>query len=431
MKRCGAVLLGAWVAACGPVPGDESSADETSQEARVADDVVGQGAEEEARGELAPPLAPPRSLALGGPAVAYGGGKSLTVWRDLRAGGLWGMRMKADGTLLDAEGFRINIGDAEGGTPAVAYNGKHFVVVWETSEGILGVRVRTDGRVLGPVFTVVASDEVEDPSIACSRKVCLVAYTVVGDDTSTIGLRRVTPEGTVLRPESRYRFLGDPDAAATESSVAWSGKEFLVVWSDSRGGTATPDIYGGRVRESGSIVGDTEGFAISTAPGAQRSPDVAWMGRRFLTAWEDDRSGDFRIWGARVRQDATVDDPSGFRISPTTGRAFNPAVAPHGSKTLVVWGAGFSGAAFIGAARVTQEGTVRDPAGFAVSTGSYDANFLPDAAYGGGLFLTTYVGGVDTDFPPFRIVGSRVTRHTDVLDEQVLTRSHTAPPPRP
>ncbi len=288
-------------------------------------------------------------------------------------------------------------------------------------------------RTRGPgTRTAVASDEVEDPSIACSKKVCLVAYTVVGDETAVIGLRRVKPDGTVLRaPEPRFRFLGDPEAVAAESSVAWNNKEFLVVWTDSRGGAATPDIYGGRVRESGSIVGDTEGFALSSAPGAQRSPDVAWTGRRFLTVWEDNRAGDFHIWGARVRGDASVEDASGFRISPADSRAFDPAVAHHNSKSLVVWGAGFAGAAYIGAARVTEAGTVRDPSGFAISTGSYDANFLPDVAYGGGLFLTTYVGGVDTDFDPFRIVGSRVNHDAEVLDEQVLTRSHEEPPPRP
>jgi hypothetical protein len=351
--------------------------------------------------------------------VAYGSGKAFVVWGDVREGDIYGARLKPDGTLLDPEGLRLNLLDETGREPAVAYDGKNFMVVWESSIGILGVRVKPDGTVLDPVFFVIGSDEVGAPAITCSdRKVCLVTFTVQGDRTSTIGYGRVKTDGTVLE-RTADPFLGTGGSRATESSVAWDGKQFLVVWSDTRGGGLTPDIYGARIAVDGTIVGDSEGFPISTAPGAQRSPDVTWTGRRFLTVWEDSREGPFRVFGARVRKDATVEDPEGFPISPAEPPFghIDPTVAHHNSKSLVVWrgGDGLLGA------RVDEAGRVLDPDAFVIALES-DEQFLPDVAYGGGRFFTVYGhGGTSAD--PFSLRGKWVQHDTDVGELIDITRS--------
>ncbi|WP_164018321.1 hypothetical protein [Pyxidicoccus trucidator] len=179
--------------------------------------------------------------------------------------------------MLDPEGIRINIGDESGGEPAIAYNGTHFFVVWETMDGVDGVRVRPDGTVVGPVFRLIQSGETFGPvSIACSEKLCMVTFSVEGTDESVIYFTRVSKDGVVLAEVDRslspgLNFTG-------EASIAWnnSRKEFLVVWADTRGGgEALTDIYGNRVTEGGTILGGN-GFPIAPWPSPSTRPISSW-----------------------------------------------------------------------------------------------------------------------------------------------------------
>ena len=410
---CGGVVLGVWGLACGPVPESEAPVDEVAVEQGAAD-------EESVGAQWHPPapLPPSMRLAVGPPAVASGSGKFFVVWPEVREGGIYGARLKPDGTLLDPEGIRLNPTTEVGRAPAVAYDGKNFLVVWETIDGVFGIRVKPDGSVLGPLLTVIRSSESDAPAIACSdKKLCLVTFTVEGTDGDTIGFRRVTREGEILRPPIGTS-LGTGTTLADESSIAWDGKNFLVVWSDTIGGATTPDIYGARVSLDGRILDDPDGLPISTAAGAQRSPDVVWTGRRFLTVWEDSREGPFVIFGTRVRKDMTLDDPNGFRISPTEFfDAVDPAVAHHNSKSLVVWRGGDG----ILGARVNEEGDVLDPDAFVIALES-DEQFFPDVALGSSRFLTAYGHG-GTSEPPFELRAKVVRHDTRVEDFVDITRA--------
>jgi choice-of-anchor C domain-containing protein len=418
------VLLGAWVSACGPVPEGEAPKEEVSVEEEQADetspeDVVAAGA---SAVRSLPTV--PRALARSGPAVAYGGGKYLVVWGDVREGGVYGSRLKQDGTLADPVGFRINLADDSGRNPSIAYDGKNFMVVWESLDGISGVRVKPDGTVLGPVFTVISSDEVFAPlGIACSSKQCLVSFSVEGDDQSLIGVRRVGTDGTVLPdPGGSFQFLGDSRGFSFDSAVAWNGKEFLVVWAESLGGLEVPpDIFGGRVKADGSVP-DRLGFPISTAPGVQRDPDVVWTGRRFLTVWEDLRTGNADIRAARVRSDTRVDDPDGLPIATTSAEESAPAVAHHNSKSLIVWRSVSEGTSSIRGARLTEDGELRDAAGIGISSPGRDADFSPDVAFGGSRFLSVWMRASSPRERPALIVGAQVEHDADVHRETVITR---------
>jgi hypothetical protein len=388
----------------------------------VGEEVVG-GGDEAQELALRSKDARPASLALHGPAVAYGGGKYFAVWNDVRTGGVYGTRVRQNGTVLEPEGLRINIGDESGGRPDIAYNGTHFFVVWETRDGIDGVRVSPDGTVVGPVFRVLQSDEsLGQVRIACSEWVCLVVTTVSGDDETAIYFTRVTSDGVVL--DDPDQFLSPGYNYARSPSVAWnnSRKQFLVVWSDERGGgQGQEDIYGNRVTEIGTIL-DGDGFPISEAPGAQETPDVAWSGRRYHVVWSDRRDrDDADIYGARVRPNGTVEDADGIAISTARGDQTVPRVAHHNSKSLVVWDDTRSGWHAIWGARLGEDGDVWDPRGFPISRWDAPAEFLPDVAYGADRFFTVYAAGEEPSATtPHAILGTRVNHQAQVKDTPAL-----------
>jgi hypothetical protein len=434
---CG-VWLGTMVLACGPVQdpaGGESSAVEeraTDEEALSATEAARQV---EASFRNDKPLPEARPLGRNRPAVAYGGGKYLVAWEDVREGHVYAARMKPDGTLLDPEGIRLNLDPEVGaGQPAIAYDGKNFIVVWSWIDGVSGVRVRPDGTVLGPVFLVASSGETSGTAaIACSRDLCLVAYEISGDQED-VYVTRLKPDGTVL--DTGHRALSDSDDSASEASVAWDGKEFLVVWSDTVGIGGPRDIRGARVHPDGTFLDGRGGFPIAALPGEQRTPDVVWTGRRFLVVWSDGRSGERDIYGARVRSDGRVDDAGGFPISTAPGDQLFPAVAHHNSKSLVVWEDLRSGSHRIWGARVTESGAVTDTSGFAISSGDFPAEFFPNVAYGNERFLAVYAGGTEADADDrfnasYFVLGARVKHDTRVLDRpaKVFTRSTEEPEP--
>ncbi|WP_375771542.1 hypothetical protein NR798_11810 [Archangium gephyra] len=418
------VLFGVLVSACGPDPGLPGP----EQVARGEEAATVEAAR--ARQE---PLPEPRPTAVLGPKVAYGGGKYLVVWTDVRDGRIYGARMKPDGTLLDPEGLRLNTHPEHlfASNPNVAYDGEDFVVVWDSGEGVDGVRLEPDGAAPGPVFKVITSGEVAgDVGLACSRKVCLVAFAADSDEGSDIGALRIGPDGRRL--DESVIFLSSATVTG-EPAVAWNGKEFLVVWTDSHGGVDTPDIYGNRVKEDGTVLGQS--FPIGAAPGMQRTPAVTWTGRRFLVVWGDMRGSDWDIFGARVRSDGKVDDPAGIPISTAPGDQRFPGVAHHNWKSLVVWDDTRAGPHRIWGARVEEDGDVRDPDGFAISGGAYANEFRPAVAYGSNQFLVPYAASsvAEEPFTPNFILGRRVKHDTQVLDAPALvfTRSTSAPPPAP
>lgn len=357
--------------------------------------------------------------------VAFDGKQYFVVWQDEREGEVYGARVRSDGKLLDPGGIPLNLETGlDGGDPRVAWDGKQFVVVWVSgTDGIFGARVGRDGQVRGHFIIGFTGEAFGPPGIACARHLCLVAYDISGTDEDVIVAARVDSEGDVLGRES----LSPGENFAVAPAVAWDGRQFLVVWSDERGGSGTADIYGARVKKDGTVL-DPDGVPIIALPGQQAVPDVTWTGSRFLVVWEDDRSGTPDILGARVRRDLSVDGSTGFPISTGPGVQAAPRVAPSGSKSLVVWQDSGPGAPRARGVRVGDDGSILgDPSGFTLSAGAFARELLPAVAAGNHQFFVAYAGmdAAPPEFGPAHILGTRVTHDDTVKDRppRLFTRS--------
>ena len=114
-----------------------------------------------------------------------------------------------------------------------------------------------------------------------------------------------------------------------------------MVWQDGRDSTTSGvDIYAQRIARDGMLLGNN--FPVSTAPGAQTSPAVAYTDRdnQYLVAWVDGRdaaASQDDIYGQRVSGDgARLGDALAIAVAP--GRQFKPAIAFNpGGRYLVVW----------------------------------------------------------------------------------------------
>jgi hypothetical protein len=170
--------------------------------------------------------------------------------------------------------------------------------------------------------------------------------------------------------DSSVVLIGGVDALALPAApagvaAAFDGASWLVVWSDSRNGSA--DVWGARFSAAGEPL-DASPIPIAVAPGEQSEPAVAFDGTRYLVVWEDHRTGGDRgILGARVTPAGTVVDPVPITIAAATYHQRSPSVAFDGTTFLVVWEVREEDQADVVGARVGTDGKPIGAGPFAVA----------------------------------------------------------------
>jgi hypothetical protein len=296
-----------------------------------------------------------------------------------------------------------------------------FRVAWlgfeSYSAGIYCARVSADGVLVDTSGVFVASfwvdpDELWPPrlSLACNGHDFLAVW---GTDEDYVGSARINREGvphdtlgSPLVPET-FSYTSDP-------AVASNGDGWFAVWEDDRAGV---DIYGARVKADGAVR-DPTGILLSSSVNNQWGPSVSFNGSLFFVVWES-WDTDFEvsnIYGIRIGPDGAVLDPAGFRICTAPGNPYEPAVGSDGTNFLAVWVDGRSGRSALYGARVTSAGTLLDSSGIPISTGA-DGYANPAVAFDGMNYLVVWevVHGDSDD-----IRGARVTRSGRVLDTVAL-----------
>jgi len=98
---------------------------------------------------------------------------------------------------------------------------------------------------------------------------------------------------------------------------------------------ATTGVMGNRPGSKRCFLGS---FVVNT--NSTREANVAASYSEFLVVWTDSRNGSEDIYGARVTSDGTVKDPEGLPICVAPGAQTTPAVASNGSDYWVVWADG-------------------------------------------------------------------------------------------
>ncbi|HET7856698.1 MAG TPA: PASTA domain-containing protein [Gaiellaceae bacterium] len=354
--------------------------------------------------------------------LTWNGSLYLAAW--VRAGDLYAGRLDVQGRYLDGGGTPIALGSGWQSSPRIASDGTNFLVVWTDARrgpywDVYGARVRPDGVVLDPGgFPIASSPSIEGPGDVAWDG---THYLVVWQDQRPVpGLHavygaRVAPTGAVLDPGgfpissaisiSRRRQQGDPH-------ITWSGGNFFVVWrkelSDGSWG-----IYGARVASDGTVL-DPAGIQISGANTFTTSPGVASDGTRDLVVWARSVPNDVYVEGARIAQGVVL-DPGGFEIARGDTYRVDPAVAWDGENFVVAWEQFLvEPYSDLYGTRVSSSGVVLDGAGFPISTvplttegnpavagvGGGRSAVVYDRASGPPWFYRGFVRLIDTNVPP-------------------------------
>lgn len=367
------------------------------------DDIKLRAARVTPNGEVLDPVGMPIPAGEGdqvSPAVAFDGTNYLLVWEDWRRGSyadIYGARVTPDGVMLDTGGFAISCAFDDQWRPAVAFDGTNYLVVWqdwrsETSFEIYGCRVSPAGAVLDPsgIALTQAVNKQLAPRVTFGGSDYLVCwadwYGVF--DSSHIRAARVAPTGTVLDPGG---FLAPTGTRFQYNPHAvWNGTNFVVCWNDLS--DLGQDICAARITPLGAIL-DPAGFAVTTAENTQMLTGLSFAFGSALAVWQDRRApeGTSDIYAARIRSDGTIPDPDGIVVSGNAAEQFLPAVGAGPGNWLVVW-EDFRRASYsdVFGARVAAGGAVLDPDGRLVSQGANEQQSAAVASDGAD-YLTVWV----------------------------------------
>jgi len=332
------------------------------------------------------------------PAVAFDGTNYLVVWQDNRGSGfdLYGVRVSGSGTVLDPSGFAISGASGHQRNPAVAFDGTNYLVAWEdtrtsSSSDIFAARVSPAGTVLDAngLSLCPRFGAQEHPAVAFDGTNSLVVWSDAGTSSARdIYGTRVSRAGAVLDPT----FFGISTDSSDQASpaIAFDGTNYLVAWSDYRN-NSTADVYGARVSKTGSVL-DVSGLQLAGGPESQTDAALAYDGTNYLLVWSDYQTfPSSNLSARRVRPTGTPADTSPITVSAAAGHQQQASVVYTGTEFLIAWQDGRSGTGLdIYAGRLSPGGTALDGDGFILSANPANESRVILSSAGGAGVLAVY-----------------------------------------
>lgn len=265
---------------------------------------------------------------------------------------VYGTRISLTGNILDTLGIVLSSGAEAQLYSSAVFSGSEYMVVWDEWNGhdydICGIRVDTDGTVLGTMSTLVSVSDSHQtrPSIAFDGNNYLIVWQDQGNYNPYSGITdiicaRLNQNGVLI--DSSGIPITTSDYDQKYPAIAFDGTNYLVVWNDARyPPNSRTDICAARVTPAG-IVLDTAGIIVSSAVNSQVYSDVIYGKSNYLVMWDDFRN-DYGGWDnsdifcARVATNGSVLDTSGLMVSTAPNNQRYPSIAYDQSNTyLAVW----------------------------------------------------------------------------------------------
>ncbi len=331
------------------------------------------------------------------PAIAQGDDAALAVWSDGRAlvavGGyegetsrdIYGVRLDANGNVLDALPIAITAARSNQENPQVAWNGANWLVVFESyslggtgyyyQKSLAAVRVSPAGQVLDsqpiPIYGVAPT--VGQWSLASDGNNWVVAFQGASASYDLMALR-ISPTGVVLDPPT-HSLVPATYYVRSNLHLAYAGGVFLLTFNDAYV-NGTYDTKAVRFDSNLTLL-DATPISLLSVP----LNGLASNASEFYIVWHQQQPNfSIAVTGSRVNPAGQKLDGDGVNISKTNQpQAYTTtAVVWDGANWKVTWG--YNDA--VSVARVNASGQLLDPGGVSVPGPST------------GLTAATATGGV-------------------------------------
>ncbi len=307
--------------------------------------------------------------------LAYGTDNYLFVWSRQR--GPTNYTRDAYGILVGQDGnptggqFPISSGNTQSCSfLKVAFDGTNYLVVWQEGMPNQGAKIRGQfvtpgGQIVGTNFDIrpaglAASVSQIYPDVLFNGS----EYAVVWDDDRNgnrdIYMQFVGTDGTLIGADIA---VCTHPAKQLLVQFAYSGSNYLLVWSDERDSTNDTGVYGQLVGTDGSLLGANIPISVTTNSEGRGWPAVASSSGEFLVSWKQDflvyddvteispeqeimnlsagiDPADpilwYDVWARKVQFDGSTPEPE-FPICTVDNHQDESCIASDGTDFLVAW----------------------------------------------------------------------------------------------
>jgi len=227
------------------------------------------------------------------PALVWKGDGFGVAWQGLRQDvrTIYAAQLGAGGALVgEPTAVAEDVRDPRDG-PALAWSGAELALVWSTNpnEGLHGIwfaRVAANGALIGDTVRVTGDGcrQPEHMELLWNGQEYGLVWSDIRDLNREIYFVRLSREGNVLRGDVR---ITHANRVSDEPSLLWDGLEWRLAWRDERNGGGGSDVYVTRITPAGDRVGPD--VRITNGAGLARGPSLAWTGSELGVAWSDNR----------------------------------------------------------------------------------------------------------------------------------------------
>ncbi len=267
---------------------------------------------------------------------AFSGSVLHVVWVDARdtsteiyykrsedAGGTWNTD-----TRLTTDTFECSV-------PSLAVQGSNVHLVWEdardTCHEIYYKRSTNAGDSWGGDTRLSTKDDSVSrfPSVAASGSNVHVVWSDNRDGNLETYYRRSVNNGTDWGTETR---LTTNDSLSSTACIAVSGDTVHVVWCDGRDGNS--ELYYKRSNDNGTTW--STDARLTNDDALSSNPSIAVFGSAVHIVWYDARNGNMEIY-YKYSMDNGANWSPDIRLTNNAASSYNPIVATFGLDVHVVW----------------------------------------------------------------------------------------------
>ena len=287
---------------------------------------------------------------------------------------------------------------AQKGLPSIAWNGRGYGVAWEDARtgnpvvyfALLDARGRRTRQEV-PIGNAVGAVPLGDlpPSLVWTGSEFAVAWRNASPGNGEIFFARVDESGSRIGTPVR---LTNDAADSSSPSLAWTGTEYGIAWTDTRSGS-TQNVYFARVSALGAKIGSDVKLTTASYPTYDQAPSLTWTGSEFGVVWQEFSltPPEYRVRFARLNASGTRIGTDVTITSNTSGDSWLLDLAWNGSEYGLAWYDARTGNNEVYFVRILCCGEDRDGDGVAACD---DCNDLVAAAHPGA---TEICDGLDND----------------------------------
>ncbi len=282
------------------------------------------------------------------PAIAFDGTNYLVVWEDIRNGkqsDIYGSLVTSDGIVVNTEGIPVSIAENDQRSPELSFDGSNYFVVWldyrnEDSKKIYGARITKTGTLLDPDGIVISKDKSSSKaSIAFDG----TNYFVVWNSTIIIpdfGYNVNVLSGSRVSTDGKVLdsegiILGADIYYSNPPAISFDGTNYFVLYIKNDFINNSTNLYG--------TIFSQEGEHIKTVPifneiGKQKNPSVVFDENDYFVVWYDYRTFDKKfIYGTKVTTEGNVINPDGIKFLELKDDANNMDVGFNGNNYILIF----------------------------------------------------------------------------------------------